>query len=155
MALGRIQREWNDMLKNPPTSFTFHNVDECMLHWKVTIFGPEDSPYAGGAFDVDVDIPVDYPYSHPKIIFETKIFHPNINKHNGTIYPDIVEEMWTAARRISDIVESIRALLTEPRLDDPLEQEIADMYKNNRAEYDTVARQWTDRHAKRSEAAGS
>ncbi|KAH0465401.1 hypothetical protein IEQ34_005504 [Dendrobium chrysotoxum] len=61
--------------------------------------------------------------------------------------------MWAPSRRISDIIEAIRALLTEPRLDDPLEQEITNMYKNNRAEYDRVARLWTDRHAKRLEAA--
>ncbi|KAI0519152.1 hypothetical protein KFK09_006593 [Dendrobium nobile] len=148
MALRRIQREWNDLQKDPPTSYIFYNVSEHMFHWKVTIFGPEDSPYVGGLFDLDVQIPEDYPYVPPKIIFETKIFHPNINKHNGTIYPDIVEELWTPARRISNMIESIIKLLTEPRLDDPLVRAIANMYKNNRAEYDTVARLWVERHAR-------
>ncbi|KAI0519153.1 hypothetical protein KFK09_006594 [Dendrobium nobile] len=149
MALRRIQRELNILQKDPPASFLFYHVAEDVFHWKITIFGPEDSPYVDGVFDLDVKIPEDYPYSPPKIIFETKIFHPNINKDDGTIYPDIVKELWTASRRISDMIESIIKLLTEPRLDDPLEREIADMYKNNRAEYDTVARLWVERHAKR------
>lgn len=32
-----------------------------------------------------VEIPDDYPYNHPLVRFENKIFHPNINEISGKI----------------------------------------------------------------------
>lgn len=37
-----------------------------------TLRGPDDTPYAGGIFQVDIIIPSDYPFSPPKMKFITK-----------------------------------------------------------------------------------
>ncbi|RYY87647.1 hypothetical protein EON63_03765 [archaeon] len=37
-----------------------------------TIKGPSDTPYVGGTFHVDINIPKDYPFSPPKMKFITK-----------------------------------------------------------------------------------
>lgn len=37
-----------------------------------TLKGPDDTPYAGGTFEVDIVIPEDYPFSPPKMKFITK-----------------------------------------------------------------------------------
>ncbi len=37
-----------------------------------TLKGPDDTPYAGGVFEVDIVIPADYPFSPPKMKFITK-----------------------------------------------------------------------------------
>lgn len=50
-----------------------------MRHWKGTIFGPSDTPYEGGTFHVDIEIPTEYPFKPPKMKFDTKIWHPNIS----------------------------------------------------------------------------
>ena len=39
----------------------------------------DDTPYVGGIFVVDINIPPDYPFKPPKMKFDTKVWHPNIS----------------------------------------------------------------------------
>ena len=38
-----------------------------LLHWKGTIKGPDGTPYEGGTFIVDINLPGDYPFVPPKV----------------------------------------------------------------------------------------
>jgi ubiquitin-conjugating enzyme E2 N len=49
-------------------------------HFFVKIAGPEDTPYAGGMFNAELFLPDEYPMVPPKVLFRTKIYHPNIDK---------------------------------------------------------------------------
>jgi ubiquitin-conjugating enzyme (huntingtin interacting protein 2) len=52
---------------------------------KGTILGPEGTCYEGGVFDIDIQIPKQYPFEPPKMKFTTKIWHPNISSQTGAI----------------------------------------------------------------------
>ena len=147
MALKRIQKELIDLGRDPPVNCSAGPTNEQdQFHWQATIMGPDDSPYTGGVFFLNIHFPPDYPFKPPKVTFTTKIYHANINS-NGSICLDILKDQWSPALTISKVLLSISSLLTDPNPDDPLVPEIANLYKNNRAMHDQTAREWTQRYA--------
>ena len=147
MALKRIQKELADLQRDPPANCSAGPTDESDLYnWTASIMGPEDSPFQGGVFFLNVQFPTDYPFKPPKLSFTTRIYHPNINS-NGSICLDILKDQWSPALTISKVLLSISSLLTDANPNDPLVPEIAHIYKNDRPRYDNTAREWTRRYA--------
>eukprot|EP00979_Chaetoceros_neogracilis_P010174 scaffold2395_cov283-Chaetoceros_neogracile.AAC.11 len=108
--------------------------------------GPDDSPYSGGVFFLDIHFPADYPFKPPKVHFTTRIYHCNINS-NGGICLDILKDQWSPALTISKVLLSICSLLTDPNPDDPLVPDIAQLLKGDRQRHDSTAREWTSKYA--------
>ncbi len=102
MALKRIQRELQELGRDPPANCSAGPVGDDLFHWQATIMGPDDSPYAGGVFFLDIHFPADYPFKPPKVSFTTRIYHCNINS-NGGICLDILKDQWSPALTISKV----------------------------------------------------
>ena len=146
-ALQRIQNELKKILEDTPANCSAGPVDKKdMFKWQATLMGPTESPYEGGVFYLDIQFPADYPFKPPKIFFNTRIYHPNINSSGG-ICLDILKEQWSPALTISKVLLSICSLLTDPNPDDPLVEEIAKLYKTNIEEYKLKARAYTLQYA--------
>tara|TARA_Y100000992_G_scaffold110264_1_gene71788 strand:- start:793 stop:1239 length:447 start_codon:yes stop_codon:yes gene_type:complete len=141
-TIKRIQKELEEIKKDPPTNCSAGPVDDDIFHWQATIIGPEDSPYHGGVFIVNINFSTDYPFKPPKCQFLTKIYHPNINEQGG-ICLDILKENWSPALTVSKLLLSICSLLTDPNPDDPLVIEIANLYKKNKEAYNEKAKEYT------------
>lgn len=146
MSIGRIQRELREIIKEPPANCSAGPAEDDMYNWEATIFGPADSPYQGGLFTLSICFPNEYPFKPPSIKFKTRIYHPNINR-NGAICLDILKTNWSPVLTISKVLLSICSLLTDPNPDDPLVAEIARIYKQDRAQYEQIAAEWTRRYA--------
>lgn len=69
----------------------------------------------------------------PKVVFNTKIYHPNID-NLGRICLDILKDKWSPALQIRSVLLSIQALLSSPNPDDPLNNEAAENWKTNEAD---------------------
>ncbi|KAL3834258.1 hypothetical protein ACJIZ3_008994 [Penstemon smallii] len=144
MASKRILKELTQLWEDPPSSCSAGLVAEDIFHWQATIMGPPDTPYAGGVFPVTIYLPQEYPFRPPKVVFRTKVFHPNINSHGSICLDILLAEHWNPAWTISKVLCSI---LTDPNPDDPLVPEIAYMYKTDRSKYEATARFWTQKYA--------
>lgn len=146
MALRRIQKELQDIERDPPLNCSAGPAGDDLFIWEGVIFGPDASPYAGGVFKLQIQFPKDYPFRPPVVMFLTKIYHPNISPSGG-ICLDILKNQWSPALTISKVLLSILSLLTDANPDDPLVPEIAHIYRNNRVEYEAKARAYTLKYA--------
>jgi ubiquitin-protein ligase len=57
------------------------------------------TPWEGGTFKLKVDFPPDYPFKPPKVQFETKMYHPNIDDSGAICLPMLKE--WSPACTIT------------------------------------------------------
>mmetsp|Transcript_100284 Transcript_100284/g.259056 ORF Transcript_100284/g.259056 Transcript_100284/m.259056 type:complete len:203 (-) Transcript_100284:307-915(-) len=146
--LKRLEKELADIRAlSKDSSIHADSVNGDLTHWKGSMNGPEGTPYAGGLFIIDIEIPADYPYNPPKMKFDTKIWHPNISSQTGAICLDVLGKEWSPALTIRTALLSIQALLSAPEPSDPQDAEVAEMYKSNRELFAQTARYWTETFA--------
>ena len=142
----RILKELSDIGLDPPPNCNAGPKGDNLYEWVATIVGPQNSPYAGGIFFLDINFTPDYPFKPPKIVFRTRIYHCNINSQ-GQICLDLLKDNWSPALTISKLLLSISSLLTDANPHDPLVGAIAQQYLTDRQEHDKIAREWTSRYA--------
>ncbi len=145
-TLQRIKKELEELEKDPPGNCSAGPIGDDIYKWQATIIGPNDSPYKNGVFNLKIIFPNDYPFKPPKVYFVTKIYHPNVNSQ-GAICLDILKENWSPALTVSKLLLSICSLMDDPNPDDPLEPDIADLYKSNIERYNIMASSYTLKYA--------
>ena len=148
MSLKRINKELQEFNEDPLENCFAGPINNNLFEWKATLIGPQDSPYENGLFYLNINFPEDYPFRPPKVIFKTKIYHPNINS-KGSICLDILKTEWSPALTVSKVLLSISSLLNDPNPDDPLVPEIARIYKKDRKKYIENAKNWVNKYAKK------
>lgn len=122
----------------------------------VLLAGPRGSPFEGGVFRLQVDVPLDYPMAPPKMKFTTKLFHPNVGAGHtpGAICLDILrKEAWSPALTLEKALLSIASLLADPNPASPMDDEAARLYKFNRPAYDKRVQELVRKHAQPGSAA--
>ncbi|KAI9347356.1 ubiquitin-conjugating enzyme/RWD-like protein, partial [Obelidium mucronatum] len=119
----------------------------------VEIEGPEGSPYEHGVFKLAAQLSDRYPFEPPKVVFKTRIYHPNIDV-NGRICSDALKlppaGCWSPKMNLNTVFAAIRLLMGEPNPDDPLENEIAHEFKTSRQLYFQKAQSMTRQYAVKS-----
>lgn len=145
MTHRRLNHEFKE-LNNDPDLNCYAEKSAGIHSWKVTMKGPEDTPYQNGYFDLRIEFSANHPFKPPMVLFDTKVYHPNINE-SGIICIDILKSKWSPVLTISKIIASLQSLLAHPNPHDPLSQESADLYLNDIEEYNRKAETWTRLYA--------
>jgi ubiquitin-conjugating enzyme E2 E len=142
----RILTEMNLMAKEPPPGCSAGpiNADE-LNQWYAVITGPPGTVYEGGMFELEIKFHASHPFKPPAVTFKTRIFHCNIFEKN--ICLDILKSQWSPALTIDKVLLSIVSLLQDPNPNDPLNREAAELYINDRAEYNRKAKEWVRLYA--------
>uniref|UniRef100_A0A3Q3GRX9 UBC core domain-containing protein n=1 Tax=Labrus bergylta TaxID=56723 RepID=A0A3Q3GRX9_9LABR len=126
----RITKETQRLLQEPVPGIKAEPDESNARYFHVVIAGPQDSPFEGGTFKLELFLPEEYPMAAPKVRFMTKIYHPNVDKL-GRICLDILKDKWSPALQIRTVLLSIQALLSAPNPDDPLANDVAEQWKSD------------------------
>ena len=102
----RILKETQRLAQDPVVGIYAEPSETNARHFNVKIAGAAETPYEGGLFSCELFLPNEYPMVPPKVLFRTKIYHPNIDKL-GRICLDILKDKWSPALQIRTVLISI------------------------------------------------
>ena len=149
-VVKRILKEYATLLKKMSIfadEWKVYVGADDMTQWKA-IFSPRDtgSSYFGGNFLLSINFPANYPLGHPKIVFQTPIFHTNIST-DGRICHDLLQSKWTPSNTIIDALVIVTHLVKNANGNDPIEAYKGQLWRDDRAVYTSEVRKHTLTHA--------
>ena len=148
-AMKYLKAEYNKLQNDPILSLgaTVGLPDPSnIFHWKISLSGPQDTPYAGGLFFLTADFPDTYPKDKPEIRFVNKIYHLNVKESNGHICISTLNQ-WVPNTPMVDVISAIFALFYDQNPLSPYSLSMATQYKLNRNKFNQIAAEWTKKYA--------
>ncbi|KAJ7752553.1 ubiquitin-conjugating enzyme/RWD-like protein [Mycena metata] len=153
--LRRVNKEIADCKNDKTSNIRIDLVDSSPFHLKGSFPGPEDTPYQGGLFEVDIVIPDSYPFQPVKMKFITKVYHPNVSSASGAICLDILKDAWSPVLTLKSTLISLQSLLCSPEPNDPQDAEVAKHYTTSKRSFEETAIYWTKTYAMPRGGAGA
>ena len=125
----RLQQELMSLMMSGEKGVSAFPDGDNLFKWIGIIQGPSGTVYEGLEYRLILEFPNGYPIIAPKVKFESYCFHPNVDE-NGNICLDILREKWSATYDVQSILVSIQSLLADPNNESPLNDQAADLWKN-------------------------
>ena len=147
-AMKYLKKEFDNLQHDPILSLgcTVGLVNNDIFHWKITLLGPVDTPYAGGLFILTADFPEKYPNVKPEVKFVNKIYHLNVSPRDGHICISILNS-YVPKTPIVDVISGIFSLFYNQNPLSPYDGQMAREYEANRTEFNRKAKDWTAKYA--------
>lgn len=144
----RLMQELKWHLQDPPDGVSCVPTENDIMIWNAVIFGPDDTPFEDGIFKLTIEFTEGYPNEPPTVKFVSNMFHSNVYS-DGRVALDILQNRWTPVYNVSAVLISIQSLLTDPNPNSAANPLAAQLYKQNRREYEerikaTVKQSWTN-----------
>jgi len=113
-AIKRIQREYNDLLRNSSNYWTVRPKDTAnMLVWEGNIHDLDDPRHHMKNYSLEIIFSENHPFTPPKIRFLDKVDCQFVNPENGDICLDILRETWSPAIMVWQLMISVCSVLTD------------------------------------------
>lgn len=158
MSQKRLLKELKQLNKYHPllTNAQIMSIEpvseDSIYHWRAVIAKPtkaDSSYYYNGQWTLEIAVAESYPKTPPSVIFskKTPICHPNINIDTGEICLDILkDESWLPAWNLEHIVVAILMLIDDPEPDSPLNIDLANLFRLDKAAFESVVQYNIWRH---------
>lgn len=141
MLLTAVRVSHSEALQeDPPAGVSGAPTEDNILAWEAIIFGPQETPFEDGTFKLSLEFTEEYPNKPPTVKFISKMFHPNVYA-DGSICLDILQNRWSPTYDVAAILTSIQSLLDEPNPNSPANSLAAQLYQENRREYEKRVQQ--------------
>ena len=160
LAVKRLQKEFmlcsnDEELKGLGCQFQMENN---YFVWRVTLKGPENTPYQGGIFTIRITFPNNYPKAGPEFRFLNQIYHLNVDFTDqtklGHICLNFLNE-WTSTGRVVEkpcygvkqALIDIFCLFYNQNIKSAYSPDMAQEYQNNRNQFNSKAKEYTQKYA--------
>uniref|UniRef100_A0A8C2QMZ4 E2 ubiquitin-conjugating enzyme n=1 Tax=Cricetulus griseus TaxID=10029 RepID=A0A8C2QMZ4_CRIGR len=152
-ARRRLMRDFKRLQEDPPVGVSGAPSENNIMQWNAVIFGNVCLTVIWfvlylGTFKLVIEFSEEYPNKPPTVRFLSKMFHPNVYA-DGSICLDILQNRWSPTYDVSSILTSIQSLLDEPNPNSPANSQAAQLYQENKREYEKrvsaiVEQSWND-----------
>lgn len=145
--------EIQEIQNNLPSTcqLSFPNASE--LHKIHLQIKPEESYWRNGTFKFNIEVPLEYNFSPPKVKCLTRIWHPNISEE-GDICLSLLRESsidgmgWAPTRTIKDVVWGLNSLFTDLlNFEDSLNHAAAEHYHKDPNGFQSKVRDYVNKYA--------
>ncbi|PIO61107.1 ubiquitin--protein ligase, partial [Teladorsagia circumcincta] len=145
-VVSRLLKEARTIRSEAPAGCHVSPKRDDIFQWVAVLEGPADTVYDGGTFFCNIHFSMNYPTIPPKVEFLTRIYHCNVNAQ-GEVCIDILNEKWKPTMNTRTVMMALMSLMYSCNPDEALVASIAKQYRENRADFDKMARIWTSRYA--------
>ena len=161
MTLNRLKKEFmlcshDEELKGLGCQFMMEN-NNCFC-WRVTLKGPENTPYEGGVFTIRIAFPPNYPKSGPEFRFLNQIYHLNVDFTDqtqlGHICLNFLNEWKTTGRVVEKPCYGVKQALIDifclfynQNIGSAYNKDMALEYQTNKAQFNAKAKNYTQQYA--------
>jgi len=134
-------------LSKEGVEYTLDDEDKNGAVIRAWVVGPDDTPYAGYKFEVQLLLVHEWPFKSPSVAFLSKVLHPNVEWASGAICCNQLNEEYTSATRLATIIKIILPqLLSYPNADDPFNVEAARLLMSDADAYGQKVRDAVTKH---------
>nr|XP_043613845.1 ubiquitin-conjugating enzyme E2-23 kDa-like [Erigeron canadensis] len=143
------KRKQTDLMKLMMSDYHVQMNNDDMKEFFVRFHGPPNTPYSGGVWKVRVELQEDYPYSSPSIGFVNKMFHPNVDFLTGAVCLNVINKEWSPMFELNHVFDIfLPVLLDDPNAEDPMNEDAAALFLNDRVAYQDKVKEYCQKYAK-------
>lgn len=151
----RIKQELADLQHSPLDTCHAAPISDSDLHaWFAVVAAPQNTPYAGGTFNLSIHFPPTYPLQPLQATCTTPVFHPNISPQGEVGLAELRPNQWSPVFTIRTVLVCLQAMLAGPDLgvECVLNEEAARLFGEDAEGFGERARRHMMEHATPSAA---